>query len=223
MVLYVIFCIIAGYLIGSIPFGYVFSKTILNKDVRKVGSGATGATNVMRISKWVAVLTFLCDFAKVWLAVFITQRMIFFFPLTPLSFTLYLFGYYIMLTGIFCIIGHNFPVWLGFKGGKGFAATLALVSIFSPLVFIMLVLLWLVVFAVFGFSSLASLTVLVIMPFIFLFLGMPVYLVLCLAFVSMLGIYMHKANIARLLKKEEFRFYLFGKKEVVSSKKSKKK
>ncbi|MDR1691307.1 MAG: glycerol-3-phosphate 1-O-acyltransferase PlsY [Rickettsiales bacterium] len=190
--LYVLICALIGYLIGSIPFGFILTRLFTNVDIRKTGSKATGATNVMRVNKFLAILTLILDFGKVWVALYLAKIVV------SDSY------FYMILAGVFAVIGHNFPVWLGFKGGKGFACTLAVISFISIEVFLFLIAVWLILFVLFGISSVSSLAVLVLAPFLLLFMGVPDFVFIGMLFLSLLGIFMHRQNIARLIKGEEF-------------------
>ena len=107
------FIILFSYLIGSIPFGFLLTKLILKKDIRKIGSGNIGATNVLRTGdKFLALLTLIFDVGKGYL---VTKYALIYYPEG------------IFLMGLICFLGHIFPVWLKFKGGKGVAVYLGIV------------------------------------------------------------------------------------------------
>ena len=142
MLIEIIFIIIFSYICGSIPFGLILTKIFENKDIRKIGSGNIGATNVLRSgNKYLALLTLLLDVAKGYIAVLIAQ--------------LY-FQDYIQISALIVFLGHIFPVWLKFKGGKGVATYLGVLfalSLSSSLLFIFT---WIIVSLIFRYSSLSS-------------------------------------------------------------------
>ena len=106
-----------SYIIGSIPFGLILTKIFLKKDIREMGSGNIGATNVLRTGKkLLAASTLLFDVAKGYLTIYLTQK---------------IYPDLILLSGLICLIGHIFPVWLKFKGGKGVATYLGVVLALS--------------------------------------------------------------------------------------------
>ncbi len=195
--------IAASYLVGSIPFGLLAGK-LRGIDIREHGSGNIGATNVLRtlgkpIGITVLVLDILKGFAPVMGAFYLA-------PL-PQGVTI---QYLLMICAIAAICGHNFPVWLRFKGGKGVAtsagALLALMPI--PLAFALSV--WIIVFLVSRYVSLASITAALSIPVVLavkLLIGRGSYPILVFAIVlAALAIWRHRANISRLLAGTENRF-----------------
>jgi acyl phosphate:glycerol-3-phosphate acyltransferase len=175
---------ILGYLLGSIPFGLVLSRAAGYGDIRQIGSGNIGATNVLRTgSKGLAALTLALDFGKGLLAVVIAWH----------------WGEHAALAaGLFAVIGHMFPVWLGFRGGKGVATALGMLLALAWPVAVIAVAVWLAVVFVFRYSSLAALlgaaTSGVMAPFL---TDHPAAIVI--AGVACLVIVRHKANIRRLI------------------------
>jgi len=181
---------VLGYLLGSVPFGLIFTRLAGLGDIRAIGSGNIGATNVLRTGhKGVAAATLIFDGGKgafaVWLATV-------------------LFGSEMagLLAGFTAVLGHNFPVWLRFKGGKGVATTLGVLLIGAWQVGIGAILTWLVVAAAFRISSLAALAALAVSPVIALFFATPAHALMALG-LAVLGFVRHKANIARLLRGTE--------------------
>ena len=141
-----------SYLCGSIPFGLILTKIFANKDVRKIGSGNIGATNVLRAgNKFLAALTLFLDVAKGYFPVIITMK---YFP----EFT--------QISCLLCFLGHILPIWLKFKGGKGVATYLGILFALSIQLSLLFIFTWIVVSLIFKYSSLSSmfssLTVLVI-------------------------------------------------------------
>lgn len=189
-----------GYLTGSIPFGLVFTRLAGLGDIRKVGSGNIGATNVLRTGrKDLALATLLCDIGKAAVIAFIFQTL---FHSQNIGLT----------AGAAAVIGHNYPLWLHFKGGKGVASTIGLMLSVTPVTGIITVLCWLATAFVFHYSSLAALTALTAAPIVAYFTennrtAAGIYFLLtCLSY------YRHRTNIKRLIKGEESKIH-FQKKE----------
>jgi acyl phosphate:glycerol-3-phosphate acyltransferase len=141
-----------SYISGSIPFGYILTKFFGGKDVRKIGSGNIGATNVLRASnKYLAILTVILDALKGY---------------APVSITLYFFPEFFQLSALASFLGHLFPLWLKFKGGKGVATYLGILMALSFHLSLLFIFTWVIIFLIFKYSSLssmfASLTVFVI-------------------------------------------------------------
>jgi glycerol-3-phosphate acyltransferase PlsY len=184
-----IVAILAGYLCGTIPFGLILTKSAGLGDVRKIGSGNIGATNVLRTgNKKVAALTLILDALK---------------GTAPVLAMTWLFGPQAgILAGLAAFFGHLFPLWLGFKGGKGVATNIGvLFGLFWPLGLIFIGL-WILMAAVFRISSLAALTASILSPLWAYLLGRG-DLVLPAAIMGVAIWITHRANITRLLKGEE--------------------
>lgn len=180
-----------AYLVGSIPFGMVLTRLAGYGDIRKIGSGNIGATNVLRTgNKWLAALTVLLDAGKVGL--FITL-MEYFFRHTTDGVRLYI-GLFI---GLFGIIGHCFPVWLHFKGGKGVATTLGTLLAAVPITGVWTVALWLLVGFTTRYSSLAAIVSIMSAPFVtYYFYGkFAAYLVFVISAIVFIR---HYENLHRL-------------------------
>jgi acyl phosphate:glycerol-3-phosphate acyltransferase len=187
-----IYTIIAAYFIGSVPTGLVLSKIFSKTDIRKEGSGNIGATNVLRVlGKKLGYLTFILDFLKVVAAYFASAEI-----LGPNN--------YLPWITLVTILGHMFPVWLKFKGGKGVATFFGGLFLFDPFVAGVVVVGWYVVFYLTRMVSLASIaTALVVV--IFLLLEMKIYFagyILSAIFI----ILKHRENISRIIKGEENSF-----------------
>ncbi|PWC55806.1 glycerol-3-phosphate 1-O-acyltransferase PlsY [Azospirillum sp. TSO22-1] len=178
-----------GYLLGSIPFGLVLTRLAGYGDIRKIGSGNIGATNVLRTgNKPLALATLLLDSGKGAIATLLA---------------LWMAGHDAALfAAAGSLLGHSFPVWLGFKGGKGVATTLGVLLAVAWPVGVAACLTWLVVAALFRISSLSALVAVGLSPVTAWSLAGPDVAVLCLL-IAVLVFVRHEANIRRLLKGEE--------------------
>jgi len=189
------------YLLGSIPFGFLVAKAVKNIDIRKYGSGSIGSTNVVRvIGKPFGILVFILDFLKGFLPVVLTHLI---FKLETQQ---------ILFISIFLVFGHNWPVFLGFRGGKGVAVSLA---IFFGLAFVVGklwlciisgILSWILVFFITRYVSLASLISSLVFFLISIFLIKDFYLNLFILFLLSLIVIRHSKNIKNLINKKEFKF-----------------
>jgi glycerol-3-phosphate acyltransferase PlsY len=193
------------YLIGSFPSGYLVGKS-QGIDIRQHGSRNIGATNVLRVmgKKW-GYLVFVCDSLKGFLAVKLGVLLA---AGTGADATLT--G---VVGGICCIIGHNYTVWLGFKGGKGIATSIGVLLAIEPILIVMIVLLvWLAVFFIWQYVSLASISAALSLPLAVLILfplvahGNYWVLVIFSIIVATLAVWRHRSNIDRLLQGKENRF-----------------
>ncbi|WP_311029076.1 glycerol-3-phosphate 1-O-acyltransferase PlsY [Mesorhizobium koreense] len=187
--LYVLGALVVGYLFGSIPSGYLLARAAGLGDVRNIGSGNIGATNVLRTgNKGLAALTLILDALKgavpVWLALH------------------YLGLYPAMLAGLGAFLGHLFPVWLGFKGGKGVATYLGVLLGLAWEGVIVFAVAWLLVAFVTRFSSLAALVAAVAVPVALVFLG-RLELAELFAVMSAIVFIKHRPNIMRLIEGTE--------------------
>lgn len=185
----IVACALLSYLAGSIPFGLILTKAMGYGDIRVMGSGNIGATNVLRTGdKKLALATLLCDLLKGFFPVLIAQR----------------FGSEMAATAmIFAPLGHIFPVWLNFKGGKGVATACGALLAYVWLAAVAAIATWLVVAFIFRYSSLAALAATATAPlWTWLYAGAnrPALVVL---FIALVVIWRHTDNIARLLRGEE--------------------
>ncbi|HEY0665891.1 MAG TPA: glycerol-3-phosphate 1-O-acyltransferase PlsY [Gallionella sp.] len=179
--------VIAAYLLGSISFAVITSKLFGLPDPRSYGSGNPGATNVLRTGKKAAAaLTLFGDAAKGWLAVFLAIQ----FELTSAQ---------VALIALAVFIGHLFPVFLNFKGGKGVATALGVLLALSGWMGLAVLVTWLLMAVVFRYSSLAALTAAVAAPIYAILLGLPQEWVLASGILSLLLFWRHKGNIQKLL------------------------
>ena len=176
-----------SYLFGSIPFGYLFTKLLLKKDIRDVGSGNIGATNVLRTgNKTLGYLTLVLDIAK---------------AVVPVIYIKFNYPDLVYISALCAFLGHLFPAWLKFKGGKGvatFVGILISINIYYAVVFGIV---WILTFLTSKYSSLSSLLASVSIP-IYLFVvdqGNIVFFII----MFILIFYTHRDNIKRLINKEE--------------------
>ncbi len=188
---------LAGYLLGSIPFGLVLTFLSGRGDIRSIGSGNIGATNVLRTgSKVLAALTVLLDGGKGAFAVFLVYLLSDTVP--ELQGTLPS-----LVVAFFAVLGHNFPVWLKFKGGKGVATTFGVFLAIAWPIGLTACAVWLATAVAFRISSLAALSALACTPFFaIIFTGSPEIAFFCLA-LALLGFARHGANIRRLMSGRE--------------------
>ncbi|MGE5503474.1 MAG: glycerol-3-phosphate 1-O-acyltransferase PlsY [Actinomycetota bacterium] len=179
----------AGYLLGSVPFGLVLTRAAGLGDIRAIGSGNIGATNVLRTGrKGLALATLLLDGGKGAAAALLAKVA---------------GGDAAMLVaGFAAVLGHNFPVWLGFKGGKGVATTLGTLAAVAWPAAAAACATWLLVAFVFRISSLSALVALALAPGYALYFAGPEYALMA-AGLAILGFIRHKANIIRLIRGEE--------------------
>lgn len=185
-----IFLIIASYLVGAVPFGLLLSRSS-GIDIRTQGSGNIGATNVARLlGKKMGILTLLLDVAKGFFPMFVTALIIGNGPDSTLL---------IALSGAATVLGHMYPVYLGFKGGKGVATGLGVFLYLAPLSVLFSLLLFIVAVALSGFVSLGSLLAAAAIPLWLFLLGEATWKILLSAFIGGMIWLKHVPNIKRLL------------------------
>jgi acyl phosphate:glycerol-3-phosphate acyltransferase len=195
-----------GYLFGSFPAGY-FAGRIAGVDVRSLGSGNIGATNVLRVlgKKW-GYTVFFVDafkgFAAVRLAFFLAEHLTLARPYAV---------YFAMLAAVMCVVGHTFPVWLRFKGGKGVATSAGAVFGLMPLAAVIIFLVWVVVFEITRYVSVASVVAASALPVAVALLMHwqivdGVALLYSSTVLAILVVWSHRSNFSRLLKGTEQRF-----------------
>ncbi|RMG59118.1 MAG: glycerol-3-phosphate 1-O-acyltransferase [Deltaproteobacteria bacterium] len=190
--------VLFSYLLGSVPFGLIIAK-IFGKgvDPRKVGSGNIGATNVARaVGKVGGAVTLLLDAGKGFVPLFVARRY-------------FVEGYYpiLALCGAFAFLGHIFPLYLKFRGGKGVATAFGIILYLSPVTALILVLLFIVAVILSGYVSVGSLTCAFFFPLLMAFLGPSPYYVGLSLFMAVMVFYTHRGNIRRLLEGTENRFF----------------
>ena len=177
-----------SYLLGSIPFGLILTKIILKKDIRKVGSGNIGTTNVLRTgNKFLAIATLVLDLLKGFVAVYFT--LIYFEDLTSYS-------------ALICFIGHIFPVWLKFKGGKGVATYLGVILALSYKFFFVFGISWITLSLIFRLASFSSMISSLIVFLYGYFFEINNYSMLLFIFFIII-LFTHKENIVRLKNSRE--------------------
>jgi len=189
--------IIISYLLGSIPFGYILIRIFRGQDIRRSGSGNIGATNVSRTSPVLGAVTLLLDAFKGIAAVWITRV---FFPSYP-----GLLG----LAAFMAIVGHVFPIWLRFRGGKGVATGLGSFLVLVPKVVLIMIAIFVAIFLMFRYISLASILTVALFPLVAWLINssaqaFPLFIFMAAA--SILIVLKHHANIRRLLTSTEPRF-----------------
>ena len=181
-----------SYLLGSIPFGLILTKIFLKKDIRKIGSGNIGTTNVLRTGKKsLAAGTLVLDLMKGYFSIIIT------------------FTYFenlISYSALICFIGHIFPVWLKFKGGKGVATYLGVILALSYKFFLIFGISWLILSFLFRYASLSSIISSLIVFVFSYFFNNNFSLILFIFFIIIL--YTHRENIVRLKNSEESKIKL---------------
>ena len=209
-----VFLLLPAYLIGSIPFGLLLTKFFTKVDIRSIGSGNIGATNVLRTgNKKLALLTLILDGVKGAFAVLVLT------PFIPpsgstVSCTIgsacgvdlpYYESFYYQMPLILClcaVIGHVYPVWLKFKGGKGVATTLGVLLAAVPWAGVAACVTWFVIAVIFKISSLSALTAMVVAPVVVFFVYGAMPAGICVL-ISALVFWKHRENIKRLIAGEE--------------------
>ena len=185
--------VIGSYLLGSIPFGLVLTRLAGLGDIRSIGSGSIGATNVLRSGrKGLAAATLILDGGKGWLAVYVVGRDWGFVEGLDAG----------LFAGFATVIGHNFPIWLKFRGGKGVATTLGvLLGVYFP-AGVAACIVWLITATVFRYSSLASLVALAAAP-VYAFWAGAYPVMITASALAVLSIIRHRTNIEKLMRGEE--------------------
>ena len=179
---------IVSYLMGSIPFGFILTKIFLKKDIREIGSGNIGATNALRTgNKTIGYSTLVLDILK---------------AVTPIIYVKFFYEDFLYIASLCAFLGHVFPIWLKFKGGKGVATYLGIlfaINIYFGIVFIIS---WFVTFFISKFSSLSSLVGAASIP-IYLLILTEIDQVIFFTIMFVLIFFTHRENIKRLKNKEE--------------------
>ena len=184
---YILIAIIS-YLLGSIPFGFILSKFFLKTDIRKIGSGNIGATNALRTgNKFVGFSTLIFDILK---------------AIVQVLYIKIYYQEYIYISALCAFLGHVFPIWLNFKGGKGVATYIGILFAINILFGIIFITIWLLIFLVYKYSSLSSLIGSVSIPLYLLIIGQTNSIIF-FTIMFVLIFFTHRENIKRLKNKEE--------------------
>ena len=179
---------IASYLMGSIPFGLILAKIFLKKDIREIGSGNIGATNVLRAgNKMVGFSTLLLDITK---------------AIIPVIYVKINFSELIYIASLCAFLGHVFPIWLRFKGGKGVATYVGILFSINITLGLIFAISWVIMFLVFKYSSLSSIIGSLSIP-IYLLITNQTNNVIFFGIMFILIFFTHRENIKRLKNKEE--------------------
>ena len=180
-------CLIS-YLMGSIPFGFVLTKFFLKKDIREIGSGNIGATNALRTgNKVLGYSTLVLDILK---------------AIIPVLYVKFYFSEFIYISSLCVFLGHVFPIWLKFHGGKGVATYVGILFVIDIYLGLLFTFVWFFIFIISKFSSLSSLIGSISIPIYFLFLS-QFNDVLFFSIMFVLIFFTHRENIKRLKNKEE--------------------
>ncbi|NMN67934.1 acyl-phosphate glycerol-3-phosphate acyltransferase [Candidatus Pelagibacter ubique] len=178
---------LSSYLLGSIPFGFILTKIFLKKDIRDIGSGNIGATNALRTgNKTLGYSTLLLDITK---------------AVLPVLYVKFNYPDYIFIASLSSFLGHVFPIWLKFKGGKGVATYVGILFSINIVLGLVFIVSWAVIFLISKYSSLSSLVSSLIIPFYLIIFNDYSSIFFMIMFV--LIFYTHRENVKRLKNKEE--------------------
>ena len=201
----IIFAVVASYLLGSLSSAIIVSKTLYKEDIRKYGSGNAGLTNILRTyGKGAALLTLIGDMLKAAVSILIAASLFGFSYNNCISLSGVCY-----LAGTAAVLGHVFPIFYGFKGGKGVLVTATMALVLTPVIFLALILVFILVVTVSGFVSLGSIIVAALFPVTVClyayFLGgsVPILTAVCSIFLGAFVIWCHRSNIDRLRKGTE--------------------
>lgn len=204
--------LLIGYLLGSIPVGYLLANYAGVGDLRASGSGSTGATNVVRHAGWrLGLLTVVLDGAKGALAAGLPAILVWLTSgeWNPQDESAPIIDFFACILALVAIIGHIFPIWLRFKGGKGVATYLGTLLVLAPGLGLAAMAIWLVVALIFRLSSLASILTAFALPIVaYLIDGNTTGLLPYLVLAALLLLFTHRANIGRLVSGRESRITL---------------
>ncbi|MDC0619085.1 glycerol-3-phosphate 1-O-acyltransferase PlsY [Pelagibacteraceae bacterium] len=189
----ILYIIVYSYLLGSIPFGLIITKIFLGKDIRNIGSGNIGTTNVLRTGKKsLAAATLLFDVLKGYVSILFAYKY---------------FNELIYLSALICLIGHIFPVWLKFKGGKGVATYLGIILGISFSLGLVFCVAWIIIAIIFRYSSLSSILGSMIVCIYSIFINDEIQTYLLFTIFAII-VFTHKENIIRLKNSEESKIKL---------------
>ena len=182
-----LFIALSSYLLGSIPFGFILTKIFLKKDIRDIGSGNIGATNALRTgNKSLGYATLTLDITK---------------AVLPVLFVKFNYPDYVYIASLSAFLGHVFPIWLKFKGGKGVATYVGILFSINLILGSIFIVSWAITFLIFKYSSLSSLVASLIVPLYLIFFKSYDSIFFIIMFV--LIFYTHRENVKRLKNKEE--------------------
>ena len=191
---------IFGYFLGSIPFGLILTKISGLGDIRKIGSGNIGATNVLRTgNKKIALFTLLLDGGKGALAIYLITIIL------PKVFdnNLNMIEFYQCTVAISAVVGHCFPIWLRFKGGKGVATGFGVILSLNLNIGIVALLIWVLIAKVFKISSMSALIAFILIPVLMFYYETEIIYFLSSFLISLVCFVQHRENIKRLIKRSE--------------------
>ena len=179
---------IASYIMGSIPFGLILTKIFLKKDIREIGSGNIGATNALRTgNKFIGYSTLILDIAK---------------AIIPVIYVKFNYPDLIYIVSLCAFLGHVFPIWLKFKGGKGVATYVGILFSINIILGLIFVVFWVFIFLLSKYSSLSSIIASISVPIYILITG-QINDAIFFAIMFILIFFTHRENIKRLINKEE--------------------
>jgi acyl phosphate:glycerol-3-phosphate acyltransferase len=178
---------LGSYLIGSIPFGFILTKLFLKKDIRRIGSGNIGATNALRTgNKFIGYTTLLLDIAK---------------AVAPVLYIKYNYSDFIYIASLSTFLGHVFPIWLKFKGGKGVATYVGILFSINLIYGTIFIISWMIIFLISKYSSLSSIIASLVIPIYLLYFENVNSIFFGTMFI--LIFFTHRDNVKRLKNKEE--------------------
>ena len=179
---------LVSYLIGSMPFGFLITKIFLNKDIRNIGSGNIGATNALRTgNKKIGFSTLILDILKAAITIIFVK---------------FNYSEFIFISSLCVFLGHVFPIWLKFKGGKGVATYVGILFSINLTYGLIFITIWLIVFFIFKYSSLSSMIASLSIP-LYLFIFLNSLNLFFFLIMLILIFFTHRENIKRLINKEE--------------------
>lgn len=201
--------VLVSYLLGSLNFSIIFSKGVVKKDIRESGSGNAGATNMLRTyGKKFALLTMLGDIIKVAIAIIIAflifgspVKYLFASPTDPTELQQIMF--YKQFGGFFCVVGHIFPVFFKFKGGKGVAACTGMVIMVDWRIALILFVIFVIIVAISKWISLGSITIAILYPVLLYVFYKNIIVTLIALIFAVMVVVAHRQNIKRILNKTE--------------------
>ena len=189
----ILIAVLSGYIFGSVPFGLLLTNFVGEGDIRKIGSGNIGATNVLRTGrKYLALTTLILDAGKGVFGLYVIG--------------LYLPEVYLGIAGVSAVVGHCYPIWLKFSGGKGVATGLGIIAILSPISGFLFVITWIILALLFRYSSLSALMSFLVSSITAIYLAKSdVFLAILL--INFIVFFRHKQNIKLLLSGNESKIF----------------